>query len=382
MGGRFAGDMKRGRRWDARPSVAAIRPHGNNQKGVSPWPDDARSAILSQQVRLVRLIAVLVALGSLGLALWWVGAGTSAVLRNSTAARPCRGAEPPPRYAHVIWIVFENQGYDQVVGNRTLPYTNRLAASCGLATRYYGVGDPSLPNYIAMTSGGTWGVTGDSSAPLHVQSIFSQARAAHLQWRSYSESMPRDCYLLDSPSHNPVYTAHHEPVIYYAGIRRNCARWDVPLGTVQKGPLAHALATNTLPAFAIVGPNDDGGTTKPGCSRPCGDVDPPLSDSFLRAWMTKIFASKAYASGKTAVFVTWDEDATFENTLCPALDCDHLATIVVSPSVRRGTRSAVLLSHYSLLRTTEDLLGLRGHLGRAASATSMAPAFRLLRASH
>ncbi len=331
--------------------------------------------------RLQRLIAVPLALGALGLTLSWVGAGASAVLRNSTtAARPCRGAAPPRRYAHVIWIVFENQGYHQVVGNRHLPYTNRLAASCGLATRYYGVGDPSLPNYIAMTSGRTWGVTSDSSPALRVPSIFSQVRSAHLQWRSYSESMPRNCYRSDYPSSNPVYTAHHEPVIFYANIRRDCSRWDLPLGTVHKGPLAHALASGKLPAFAFVGPNDDGGTTKPGCSRPCGDVDPPLSDRFLRRWMKKILASKAYASGKTAVFVTWDEDATFENTLCPALDCDHLATLVISPSVRRGMRSAAAFSHYSLLRTTEDLLGLRVHLGKAASALSMAPAFRLLRA--
>jgi hypothetical protein len=229
-----------------------------------------------------------------------------------------------------------------------------------------------------MTSGGTWGVTGDSSSPLHVPSIFSQVKSRHLQWRSYSESMPHNCDQSDYPSDNPVYTAHHEPVIYYAGIRRDCARWDVPLGTVRKGALAHALAANRLPAFAIVGPNDDGGTTKQGCSRPCGDVDPPLSDSFLRDWMAKILTSKAYASGRTAVFVTWDEDATFENTLCSALNCDHLATLVVSPSVRPGTRSATFFSHYSLLRTTEDLLALRGHLGKAAAATSMAPAFHLL----
>jgi hypothetical protein len=332
-------------------------------------------------LRPLRLIALPLALGALALSAWWAGAGASAVLRKPpAAARPCRGAVPPRRYAHVIWILFENQGYDQVVGNRRLPYTNRLLASCGLATRYYGVGDPSLPNYIAMTSGGTWGVSGDSSGPLRVPSIFSQVEVRHLQWRSYSESMPRNCYRSDYPSDNPLYTAHHEPVIYYAGIRRDCARWDVPLGTVQRGALAHDLSANKLPAFAIIGPNDDGGTTKPGCSRPCGDVDPPLSDSFLRAWLTKIFASKAYASGTTAVFITWDEDATFENTLCPALDCDHLAALVVSPSVRRGERSAVTFSHYSLLRTTEDLLWLSGHLGKAASATSMAPAFHLLRA--
>jgi phosphatidylinositol-3-phosphatase len=334
----------------------------------------------SEQVRLFRLIALPAALGPLGLALWLGGTGASAVVRHppKKAALPCGSAAPPPRYAHVIWIVFENQGYRQVVGNRKLPYTNRLAKSCGLATRYYGVGDPSLPNYIAMTSGGTWGVTGDSSAELQVPSLFSQVRAAHLQWRSYSESMPHNCDRSDYPSHNPVYTAHHEPVIYYARIRRDCDRWAVPLGTTHKGALAQALAANTLPAFAIVGPNDDGGTKKPGCSRPCGNVDPPRSDSFLRAWMRTILTSKAYASGTTAVFVTWDEDATFENALCPALDCDHIATLVVSPSVLPGTRSDRAFSHYSLLRTTEDMLGLRAHLGKAASAPSMAPAFHLL----
>jgi phosphatidylinositol-3-phosphatase len=333
-------------------------------------------------VRLLRLITAPVALGSLCLGLWSVGIGASAVARHAaktTAA--CRGAAAPPRYAHVIWIVFENQGYDQVLRNRKLRYTNRLAVSCGLATHYYGVGDPSLPNYLAMTSGGTWGVTGDSSAPLHLPSIFSQVAAAHLQWRSYSEGMPRNCDRSDYPRHKPVYTAHHEPVLFYAGIRRDCANWDVPLGTVHKGALAQALATNTLPAFAIVGPNDDGGTTKHGCSRPCGDVDPPRSDHFLRTWMRTILASKAYAAGTTAVFVTWDEDAMSEARLCPALDCDHLAAIVVSPSVPAGTRSDAPFSHYSLLRTTEDILGLRGHLGRAASARSMAPAFHLLGAS-
>lgn len=329
-------------------------------------------------MRIIRRITLYVTVGALALAPWWAGLGGSAVVRAPIA---CRGAAAPARYAHVIWIVFENEGYDQVVGNHALPFTNRLAATCGLATRYYGVGDPSLPNYIAMTSGGTWGVTGDSSGPLHVPSIFSQVEAAHLQWRSYSESMPRNCDQSDYPQTNPVYTAHHEPVLYYAGVRHACARWDVPLGTVHKGALARALATNNLPAFAIIGPNDDGGSRKPGCSRPCGNVDMPLSDHFLRAWMRKILASKAYAAGTTAVFVTWDEDTTFENTLCPALNCDHLATLVVSPSVRAGMRSDARFSHYSLLRTTEDLLRLRGHLGKAASARSMAGAFHLLAAT-
>jgi hypothetical protein len=309
------------------------------------------------------------------------GVGAVRFGRSAGAAGlPCRGARPPARYAHVIWIIFENQGYDDVVGNGSLPFTNKLAAECGLATDYFGVGDPSLPNYIAMTSGGTWGVTGDSSSLLSVPNIFSQVKAQGRSWRAYSESMPRNCDRADSPSGNPVYTAHHEAAVYYSDIRNDCSRWDVPLGTTSTGALASDLRADRLPAFSIIGPNDDGGTVKPGCSRPCGNVDPPLSDSFLRDWTTKIFASRAYRSGGTAIFVTWDEDSTFENALCPTLACDHLATIVISPSVRPRTRVATPLSHYSLLRTTEELLGLRRYLGQAASAKSMAPGFHLLAA--
>jgi phospholipase C len=329
-------------------------------------------------MRLVSLVVLVVAALLLTPLL---AQGTTPTLRTPAergGARICAGRAAPVRYQHVIWILFENEGYDQIIGASSLPFTNRLAVECGLATNYYGVGDPSLPNYIAMTSGGTWGVSSDTSGPLDRPSIFSQLRAQGLDWRVYAESMPRNCYPSDFPSQNSVYTAHHEAVLYYSAIRSDCRRWDVPLGTATRGPLANALANNTLPAFAIISPNDDGGTTKPGCARPCGDVDPPLSDSFLRIWINRIVASNAYRSGATAIFITWDEDASFSGHLCPTLDCDHLATLVVAPSVPAGTRAATRFSHYSLLRTTEELLGLKGRLGHAASAASMSGPLQLL----
>ena len=316
---------------------------------------------------------------AIGASVWNAGASPAReAVTQGNSRSPCGGRTAPARYRHVIWIIFENQSYDHVIANGNLPFTNALAKECGLATDYFGVGDPSLPNYIAMTSGGTWGVNGDSSPPLPVPSIFSQVRARGLSWRTYSESMPSKCYLTDYPNRDPVYTAHHEPVLFYSRVRSDCRRWDVPLGTLHTGALARALSANTLPALAIIGPNDDGGTVKPGCSRPCGNVDPPLSDVFLRSWTNRIVASRGYRSGKTAIFVTWDEDDSFSGGLCPSLHCDHLATIVVAPSVRRNTRSAAMFTHYSLLRTTEELLGLRGRLGEAATAKSMAAPFHLL----
>src|SRR4051795_11554530 len=62
-----------------------------------------------------------------------------------------------PRASHVITIVMENKEYGDVIGTRDAPYVNRLARRFGLATRSYGVRHPSLPNYLALTSGSTHG---------------------------------------------------------------------------------------------------------------------------------------------------------------------------------------------------------------------------------
>jgi hypothetical protein len=83
----------------------------------------------------------------------------------------------------------------------------------------------------------------------------------------------------------------------------------------------------------------------------------------------KITASATYRAGSTVLFITWDEDDNSAG--------NHVATIVVSPYTVPGTTSPVAFTHYSLLRTTEELLGIRVHLGLAARAPSMRAAFGL-----
>ena len=56
---------------------------------------------------------------------------------------------------------------------------------------------------------------------------------------------------------------------------------------------------------------------------------------------------------------------------------NHIATMVIAPSVKPGTVAAGAYNHYSMLRTIEDMLGLTGHLGAAATAPSMRAAFNL-----
>lgn len=298
-----------------------------------------------------RLLAAMVMLLAVVALSAWAGQA-----RSASATSPCgTRKQPPATYGHVVWIWMENHSYDQIVGNPSARYLNSLANACGLATNYHGVAHPSLPNYIAATSGSTQGIHDDGDPtrhPLDAVGLFAQARSA----ASYEESMPANCFL----SSSGTYAVRHNPETYYVPGRDTCLRDDVPLGSPTSGALASALASDALPAFSFVTPNlcDD--------MHDCGVAS---GDAWLKRWVARITASRAYRSGTTVLVVTWDED--------DGSSANHVATIVVAPSVTPGTRSARHFTHYSLLKTTEQLLGIRRFLGSAKTAPSMRAAFGL-----
>jgi phosphatidylinositol-3-phosphatase len=280
----------------------------------------------------------------------------SAVPYGPAATAPCGfRSTPPSNYAHVIWIWMENHAYSQIIGSSAAPYENQLANACGLATNYFAIRHPSLPNYIAATSGATQAITDDgppSQHPLSVVSLFEQA----IRWRGYEESMPSNCRLTDSG----LYAVRHNPAAYYTRIRTACSTKDVPMGSMTAGAFLNDLNNNTLRKFSFVTPNLCNDTHD--CSIMTGD-------NWLKGWVPKILASAAYQSGATVLFITWDEDNGGSG--------NHVATIVVSPTTAPGTQSGTRFNHYSLLRTTEELLGLSPFLGNAATAASMRAPFNL-----
>jgi hypothetical protein len=275
--------------------------------------------------------------------------GQLVALRAATAAppppsnAPCAGTRAPSRYDHVVWILFENHSYNQVIGSSSAPYFNQLASRCGLATNYSAISHPSLPNYIALTSGSTQGITDDSgpsSHPLNVPSIFSQLGGAS---RSLEESMPGNCALRDSGR----YAVRHNPQTYYTNVRGNCGSYNVPLGR----------PANSSARFTFITPNL--------CSD-MHDCSVSTGDSWLAGFLPSLLTSSDYRGGKTAIFVTFDEGS----------GGNKVVTLVIAPPVHPGARSATAYTHYSLLRTTEELLGL-GLIGSARSATSMRAGFGL-----
>src|SRR5262252_7557867 len=117
------------------------------------------------------------------------GNSTHAQQRHSPAASlPSASASatptPAPPASHVFVIVMENRSYDQALAG---PYTAQLARLYGVATNYHGVSHPSLPNYLAITSGSTWGIADDGYHPLPLTGLGEQLTSAGISWRAYME---------------------------------------------------------------------------------------------------------------------------------------------------------------------------------------------------
>jgi hypothetical protein len=282
-----------------------------------------------------------------------------ATVRTTAATgRPCGTLTPRAVHpAHVIWIVMENRSYSQVIG---APYIASLAAHCGVATNYHNVSHPSLPNYLAMTSGQSTTLLPKTDCatfcPVSGSSIFSETSS----WRVFAESMPGTCVKHDARP----YVVHHTAAPYYSAAAAACARNDLPLTSLN-------LAA--LPSFSLIVPNVSNDMHETSSSVAKGD-------SWLRTHLGAILASPAYRSGSTVVFLTWDEGGLTRSTnSCATNTTDpgcHVALLVMSPYIHPGMRWTGLANHYSLLRATERLLGLP-YLQQAATAPSLNAAFGL-----
>jgi phosphatidylinositol-3-phosphatase len=303
----------------------------------------------------------------------------------------------PARVSHVMVIVFENRGYPGIVGNASAPYLNKtLIPACGLATNYHSYSHPSLPNYLALTSGTARGKGSHvdctpAGCPQPQASVFSQLSAAGRGWREYAEAMRASCrptdfrntgYVNANGSKGEFYYVRHAPPPYYtsAPVRRACGSSDVPLGTTRSGSLLAALSPSRdgLPAFSFVSPG--------GCDD-MHDCATGVGDAWLREWVPLIQRSAAYQSGKLVVFITVDEGTGRDKVAgepcwnaaharSAAFPSCHVATVVMSPHTVPGTRSGSYFSHLSLLGTAEDLLGLP-RLAAARGQASLRPAFGL-----
>jgi phosphatidylinositol-3-phosphatase len=244
--------------------------------------------------------------------------------------------------------VLENHSYDGVIGNAQAPYLNSLAQRWSLATGYSGVSHPSLPNYLAMIGGRTFGVSSDCTACyVSAPSLPDRLDTAGKTWKAYMEGMPAPCFNGSSG----LYAQKHDPFIYFDDIRTDPSRCGriVPFSSLA----ADFSSPSTAPNFAFVTPNL------------CNDGhDCPLSttDTWLSREVPGLLASPAFAGSQSLLVITYDEGEG---------GSDRVATVLVGSGVRQGYRSAAGYDHYSLLRTIETLWKLPPLAAGDATASPM-----------
>ncbi len=251
------------------------------------------------------------------------------LLNNTTTS----GNITLPRPDHVVIVMEENHAYAQIIGSSSAPYINSLAQQGALFTNSHAVSHPSQPNYLALFSGSTQGLT-DNSCP-HTFSgpdLGGQLLAAGLSFTGYSEGLPSTgSTVCSNPSWNfwaPPYARKHAPWTNFT---------DVP-ATSNQPFISFPSDYSTLPTVSFVIPNQQDDMHS-------GSIQ--TADSWLQSQLGG-YAQWALTHNSLLI-LTWDEDDSGSG--------NHIATIFVGSAVKPGQYSESI-NHYTVLRTVEAMYGL------------------------
>ena len=250
------------------------------------------------------------------------------------------------RHPHVFVIVMENLGFRAAMAT---PQLSNLAHSWAYASNYYATAHPSLPNYISLAGGSTFGISSDCiSCFVNAANLPTELAQRGVSWSAYMESIPTSCYL--SPyAPSGLYAGKHDPFRYFDNIRNSptlCANIK-PLSELT--PLLTSK-TSTPASFVWITPNI------------CNDGH-NCSASTAGTWLSKmvgqIISSHSWKDGG-ALYVTWDEGnggdlrgLSTAGTIVPSGGGGHVLTLVIEPGLARGTVLSQPMDHYSLLKTIE-----------------------------
>ncbi len=280
----------------------------------------------------------------------------------SPSSRPgvtgAAAAGPKPR---LVVLVEENHSADQVIGRPGLPNINAMAEQGTLLTRFFAITHPSLPNYLALTSGDTHGITSDCGhCEVDADNLGAQLERAGVTWKVYAQGLPASC---DRSPTAGDYAKKHVPFLYYRSILddpRACA--DV----VPYERFAADARAGELPMVSFVIPDVANDMHGVGDGQDPREVE-SRADEFAGQLHRTLRSSPAWEQD-TRLVITWDEGGGGESgdsSCCDGLATGgHIPTLVVGPRVAAGT-DATTYTTYSLLRSIEQLHGLP-LLGHAA----------------
>lgn len=233
--------------------------------------------------------------------------------------------------SHITVIVMENAPYESVIGSADAPFLNALAAQSALFTNSHGVTHPSEPNYLALFSGSTQGVTSDACpVAFDGDNLAAQLAARGLTFAGYAEDAPA--------SGNPCFADPSSSVSSGYLYWRKHAPWTDFGNAPNAAAQGYAPGVNLNNAVNFIVPNICNDMHD--CGVAAGD-----------AWLAQnVPAIRSYdASNNGLLIVTFDEGQySAEN---------HIATILNGPMAIAGQNTA-RIDHYSILHFIETTFGL------------------------
>ena len=239
------------------------------------------------------------------------------------------GAGVAPHATHVTVVMMENRDYDLVAGNKDAPYFNKTLVPQGVLLRNsHAVTHPSEPNYLAIFSGSTHGVTDDSCpVSFSAANLASELLAAGKTFAGYAESMPSagftGCYADN-------YARKHVPWVDFTNV-------PASLNRVYRG-----FPAKDVPSSVWIVPN---------LCNDMHDCSTQTGDTWLSKNLPPIIAWDKANDG--LLIVTWDE-ADPDNS-----GTNHIATVFLGPMIKPGVADTQNVNHYGVLHTIETIFGLK-----------------------
>jgi len=241
-----------------------------------------------------------------------------------------------PSFTRVVVVVFENHEATSIAGNPAAPTFNALARRYARLTDYDAVAHPSLPNYLALVSGSTHGISSDcTDCVVNAASLADTLAAAGKTWKTYAENLPYAGFTGASAGR---YAKKHDPFLYFRDVARSRPRRD---RVVPFTRFAGDLAGHRLPDFSLLVPN---------LCNDMHDCSVATGDSWLKEHVKPLLHSPELRGG--VVFVVFDEGTSDRG------GGGHVDALALGPTVRRGSKFAQATNHYGLLRSIEDAWGL------------------------
>lgn len=289
-----------------------------------------------------------------------------------------------PHFDHIVVIMLENHGDASIIGNPAAPRLTRLAEQNGYAARYFGVTHPSLPNYVAITSGNTWYSNSDNPTQRfnHVN-LVDELEAHHISWKAYMQSIPHAGFTGNYSAggdRSALYVIRHDPFMLYDDVRDSAARRAHVVPITQ---LSADLRAGRLPSFTWISPdvcNDMHGMSGKACPYAHDTQTKERSDAYVARLVRDIRSSKSWTK-HSVIFIMTDEtdfdsskEATTGGWASATGCCDSpivpknapffphggmygggpAPLIVISPIGKRHYISTHPYNHYSVLSTIEQ----------------------------